>query len=230
MKTRVGSLLLLLGLITGIPAAAIGVPAVLKNLEEPERVSVYTAEARQEILKQDREVATVLNEKTEDEVQIAAVPEPEEPSLENMTPEEWGSLSVHVMNSAPDIWETHKYVQRGLYGRCGEWHDLAISVGWPETEWSTLSYVLYRESRCNIGSHNKTDPMSGSRGLMQINGYWCKKSKWSDAGWLQDRGILSTCDDLYHPTANLRAGLAIWLYGEDKHGCGWRGPWATKCR
>ncbi len=192
MKTRVGSLLLLLGLITGIPAAAIGVPAVLKNLEEPERVSVYTAEARQEILKQDREVATVLSEKTEDEVQIAAVPEPEEPSLENMTPEEWGSLSVHVMNSAPDIWETHKYVQRGLYGRCGEWHDLAISVGWPETEWSTLSYVLYRESRCNIGSHNK--------------------------------------NDLYHPTANLRAGLAIWLYGEDKHGCGWRGPWATKCK
>ena len=118
---------------------------------------------------------------------------------------------------------------RMTYGKCGEWFSLASAVGWPEEEWSTLSYVLHRESRCTIGSHNKTDPMSGSRGLMQINGYWCKPSRWSQAGWLQDRGILNTCDDLYDPEINLRAGLAIWLYGEEKHGCGWRGPWATKC-
>lgn len=116
------------------------------------------------------------------------------------------------------------------YGRCGEWYDLAVNVGWPKEEWPILSYVLYRESRCNVDSHNKTDPMSGSRGLMQINGYWCKPSKWSQKGWLQDRGILNTCDDLYNPEINLRAGLAIWQYGEEKHGCGWRGPWATKCR
>lgn len=118
---------------------------------------------------------------------------------------------------------------RDMYGKCGEWHDLAMMVGWPAEEWPTLSYVLYRESRCNIGSHNKTDPMSGSRGLMQINGYWCKPTKYSKAGWLQDQGILSVCDDLYNPEINLRAGLAIWMYGEDKHGCGWRGPWATRC-
>lgn len=120
-------------------------------------------------------------------------------------------------------------IARDLHGKCGEWRELALMIGWPAEEWPTLSYVLYRESRCNIGSHNKTDPMSGSRGLMQINGYWCKPSKWTKAGWLQDRGILTTCDDLYNPEVNLRAGLAIWLYGEEKHGCGWRGPWATPC-
>lgn len=118
---------------------------------------------------------------------------------------------------------------RATYGKCGEWYALAMLVGWPAEEWPTLSYVLHRESRCNIGSHNKTDPMSGSRGLMQINGYWCRPTKYSKAGWLQDQGILTTCDDLYNPEINLRAGLAIWLYGEDKHGCGWRGPWATRC-
>lgn len=118
---------------------------------------------------------------------------------------------------------------RFLFGKCGEWRELALMVGWPAEEWGTLSYVLHRESRCNIGSHNKTDPMSGSRGLMQINGFWCKPTKYSANGWLQDQGILTTCDDLYDPVVNLRAGLAIWLYGEGKHGCGWRGPWATPC-
>jgi hypothetical protein len=118
---------------------------------------------------------------------------------------------------------------RALYGRCGEWRELALSIGWPAKEWPTLSRVLYRESRCNIDSWNKTDPASGSRGLMQINGYWCRKSQWSQAGWLQDRGVLSTCEDLFIPEVNLKAGLLIWMYGEEKHGCGWRGPWATPC-
>jgi hypothetical protein len=118
---------------------------------------------------------------------------------------------------------------RAMYGKCGEWRELALMIGWPAEEWFTLSHVLYRESRCNVGSHNKTDPMSGSRGLMQINGYWCRPSKWTQAGWLQDRGVLSTCEDLYDPEVNLRAGLHIWMYGEEKHSCGWRGPWATPC-
>lgn len=139
---------------------------------------------------------------------------------------------------APEFIEEDKHIQvepmsveeaRAIYGKCGEWRELALMIGWPAEEWPTLSHVLYRESRCNVGSHNKTDPMSGSRGLLQINGYWCRPSRYSQAGWLQDRDILSTCDDLYNPEVNLRAGLAIWLYGEEKHGCGWRGPWVTRC-
>ena len=119
---------------------------------------------------------------------------------------------------------------QALYGKCGEWHDTALSVGWPEAEWPTLSRVMFRESRCSTDAHNKTDPISGSRGLLQINGYWCRPSRYSQNGWLQDKGILSNCDDLFEPVTNLKAGLAIWLYGEHKHGCGWRGPWATNCQ
>lgn len=118
---------------------------------------------------------------------------------------------------------------RMIYGKCGEWKMLALSIGWPEEQWPTLSKVLFRESRCNPLSHNMSDPVSGSRGLMQINGYWCKPSKYSQNGWLQDHGILSECADLFVPDINLSAGLAIWLYGEQKHGCGWSGPWATSC-
>lgn len=118
---------------------------------------------------------------------------------------------------------------RAEHGRCGEFYDLAMSIGWPADQWPTLGFVMYRESRCNTTSHNKTDPSSGSRGLMQINGFWCRPNQWTDHGWLQDQGILTTCDDLYDPAINLKAGLAIWNYGQEKHGCGWRGPWATKC-
>lgn len=151
------------------------------------------------------------------------------PPVPELTLEQWGALSVHTMNTDPQAWHVFAYEQRNKYGKCGEWHDLAIAAGWPESEWPILSKVMFRESRCNWNSHNKTDPSSGSRGLMQINGYWCRKSQWTQNGWLQDHDILNTCDDLFNPATNLKAGLAMWLYGEEKHGCGWRGPWATPC-
>jgi len=120
-------------------------------------------------------------------------------------------------------------LSRAKYGKCGEYHDLAIQAGWPESQWSTLSYVMYRESRCNTLAHNKFDANGGSRGLIQINGYWCKKSRYSANGWLQDKSILNTCDDLYQPLTNLRAGWAMWQYSQEHNRCGWR-PWSTRCK
>jgi hypothetical protein len=98
-------------------------------------------------------------------------------------------------------------------------------VGWPEAEWPTLSRVLWRESRCQPEALNGSDPNGGSTGLLQINHYWCKPSKYSQAGWLQDQGVLATCEDLYEPRTNLLAGITIFLYGVNKHGYGW-GPWS----
>jgi hypothetical protein len=117
---------------------------------------------------------------------------------------------------------------RLVYGKCGEYYNLAIQAGWPTSQWPTLSKVMYRESRCNTMSFNRSDPNGGSRGLIQINGYWCKKSRWSNNGWLQDRSILRTCDDLFDPLTNLKAGWAMWQYSQTANGCGWR-PWATRC-
>lgn len=117
---------------------------------------------------------------------------------------------------------------RLIYGQCGEYHDLAISVGWNEAQWKKLSFVMYRESRCNTMSYNRNDPNGGSRGLIQINGYWCRKNKYNPSGWLQAKGILSNCDQLFTPEVNLRAGLAMWNYSQARNGCGWK-PWATRC-
>lgn len=54
------------------------------------------------------------------------------------------------------------------YGRCGEWHDLAMWAGFSEADWPTVSRIMYRESRCQPGARNA----SGASGLMQIMPMW----------------------------------------------------------
>lgn len=93
---------------------------------------------------------------------------------------------------------------RLTYGKCGEWHDLAIQVGWPEEEWSFLSQVIYRESRCQVDSWNGADA-----GLTQINKV---HKKWlSEMGW-------SHPDDMFDPEKNLTFALRLW------ESSGWK-PW-----
>ena len=111
---------------------------------------------------------------------------------------------------------------------CAEWYPLAIEVGWPADEWPNVAKIMWRESRCRPEAHNGTDPNGGSFGLMQINAYWCKPSKWTTTGWLQDRNVLDNCQDLYEPAVVLKAALNIYLYSYEKHGYDRRfGPWTT---
>lgn len=93
---------------------------------------------------------------------------------------------------------------RGAYGKCGEWHDLAISVGWPEEEWNFLREVIWRESRCQPDSWNGADA-----GLMQINQVHTE--------WLGMMGM-SHPEDMFDPEKNLLFGFRLWETS------GWR-PW-----
>lgn len=93
---------------------------------------------------------------------------------------------------------------------------LAVTVGWPATELDTLDAIIWRESRCDGRQHNQADPASGSRGLLQINGYWCHTTR-----WLQDAGVLQRCADLFDDVTSLRAGLTIW------NNSGWN-PWGGR--
>lgn len=105
---------------------------------------------------------------------------------------------------------------------CEQALQLALDVGWPAEEMATLARVLWRESRCTPGPvHNPDDPMGGSYGLAQINGFWCTPSSSWPTGWLQAKGIVTECVDLYGSETNLRAALAIW------RNSGWH-PWAMK--
>ena len=103
---------------------------------------------------------------------------------------------------------------------CEQFSALAINLGWPIDERTVLESVMFRESTCTPNAVNSTDPNGGSRGLMQINGFWTP--------WLKQRGIINNVDDLLQAQTNLLAALAIYNYGVERHGYGW-GPWsATK--
>lgn len=124
--------------------------------------------------------------------------------------------------------QKRQQIRRVAY-RHQRWIDLARSIGWPTEQLAHLDYVIERESRGKPDAWNRDDPMGGSRGLTQVNGFWCKRTKYNDhdAGFLAKAGVLDSCDDLFDPEVNLRAALTMWTYGVEEHGCGW-GPWRTK--
>jgi hypothetical protein len=93
---------------------------------------------------------------------------------------------------------------------------LAVNLGWPVSEYATLVKVIKRESNGTPLAHNEDDPMTGSYGLMQINGFWCK----GENSFLQKAGLLTSCEMLLDPQINLRAGLIIFTRS------GWS-PWRT---
>ena len=104
---------------------------------------------------------------------------------------------------------------------CDDAVNLARQVGWPEDQLDTLAVVMLRESNCTPTAHNVDDPMGGSYGLTQINGFWCIPNASWPMGWLQVQDVgVTDCSELYIPEANLRAALAIY------NNSGW-GPWAT---
>jgi hypothetical protein len=90
------------------------------------------------------------------------------------------------------------------HGRCGEWHDLAIQVGWTEEQWPTVDRIMFRESRCDPNAYH---PKYGASGLMQVL-----------ARYTDDCG--GNPGDLFDPAFNLTCSL--WILGEQ----GWS-AWST---
>lgn len=94
---------------------------------------------------------------------------------------------------------------------------LGINLGWPKRQLAKLTEIIARESMGIPQAHNQKDPMGGSYGLMQINGFWCR----GENSFLQQKNIVDSCEMLLDPQVNLLAGLAIW------HNSRWN-PWGGK--
>ena len=103
---------------------------------------------------------------------------------------------------------------------CDDALQLALDLGFPADQLATLELVMKRESNCQTTAFNPNDPMGGSYSLTQINGFWCLPNSQWPIGWLQEKGILEECSDLFNATISLRATLAIY------NNSGWS-PWAT---
>jgi hypothetical protein len=112
---------------------------------------------------------------------------------------------------------------------CAEWFQLSLAAGFTVDYWPQMGVIMYRESRCQPNAHNTADPITGSRGLMQVNGFWCRKSTWypHPAGYLGTLNVLTSCDDLFDPLTNLQAARAIVQYDLDKGRCPWT-QWSTR--
>ena len=107
-----------------------------------------------------------------------------------------------------------------LVTTCTQVASLALAEGLPPSELETALRVAVRESRCTSDAYNALDPNGGSYGIYQINGFWCLPNTNWPTGWLQAKGIVTDCADLYNPTINTRAMVAIWANSN------WS-PWKT---
>jgi hypothetical protein len=131
------------------------------------------------------------------------------------------ALAPYLLEPSTTTFSTSSTIYIDPYtSACEQFSALAVNLGWPADQRTVLESVMFRESRCIPNAVNSDDPNGGSRGLMQINGFWTP--------WLIDAGIITSAENLLQADVNLRAALAIYNYGVDKHGYGW-GPWsATK--
>lgn len=136
---------------------------------------------------------------------------------------EYGEIPLEALGAiSTTSTTTTVWVEPQPKSDCEQALQLALDIGWPASEMATLARVLWRESRCTPGPVlNSDDPMGGSYGLAQINGFWCTPSKSWPKGWLQAKGIVTDCVDLYGSETNLRAALAIWRNSS------WH-PWGIK--
>ena len=107
-----------------------------------------------------------------------------------------------------------------LVTTCTQVATLALAEGLPPSELETALRVAVRESRCTSDAFNPYDTNGGSYSIYQINGFWCRPNENWPIGWLQAKGIVTDCADLFDPTTNTRAMVAIW------RNSGWL-PWTT---
>jgi hypothetical protein len=89
------------------------------------------------------------------------------------------------------------------WAQCPEYYQMALDVGWPESQMRTVMYVMNRESRCNPGATGSNVHGKHAQGLMQLLGWSCPPN------------------GCYDPWSNLSKALDLW------QSSGWR-PWCLR--
>lgn len=150
---------------------------------------------------------------------VITVPPTTSTTLPDLTGVDWIGLAEYTaaQQAEEELAMRHDYIdeQRMLHGPCGEWHDLALEVGWHEEEWPTLSTVLFTESRCDPLAWNGHD--AGGTQINQIHKDWAAQMGFN---WPED---------FFDPRVNLTFAYRLYSSREEKGLCGWK-PWTEPCR
>lgn len=99
--------------------------------------------------------------------------------------------------------------------RCAEWYEASLKAGFTPDDWSTLSRLLWRESRC-IETALAIDDDDYSLGLTQVNLLAHKNWVGPIVQW--------NFDLLYNGELNLFVARILADRAEDAYGCKWQ-PW-----
>lgn len=110
----------------------------------------------------------------------------------------------------PEAPETTQMPRRGI---CPPVYDMGLLVGFTPDEAALLDRIAWHESRCLADAQG--DLTKGvSHGILQIHGpSWCEPNRYWPDGYLQAKGILDTCEDLYDPELSVLAARLIYIEG-----------------
>ena len=135
----------------------------------------------------------------------------------------WGAHQKYMVKNSLDTtlvpkhrMKTAKKVPSNLEKHCLEYAEHAAKAGFPASEIKVVTYVAWKESRCNPKAVNSKDKNGGSHGLMQINNTWTRK--------LVREGIIKSRDELYNPQKNMHAAFFVWTESIKASRYGWK-PW-----
>ena len=98
-------------------------------------------------------------------------------------------------------------------GICPPIYDTALLVGFTPDQSALLDRIAWHESRCSFDIRG--DLTRGvSYGVLQIHGpSWCEPNRYWPRGYLQTKGVLETCEDLFDPTISVIAAYLIYREG-----------------
>ncbi len=115
-----------------------------------------------------------------------------------------------ALETRPEASETTEIARRGI---CPPVYDMAYLVGFTPDQAALLDRIAWHESRCLATARG--DLTEGvSHGILQIHGpSWCEPNRYWPDGYLQAKGILDTCEDLYDPEIAVLAARLIWMEG-----------------
>ena len=110
----------------------------------------------------------------------------------------------------PEAPETTQTARQGI---CPPVYDMALLVGFTPDQAALLDRIAWHESRC-IADIRGDLTKGVSHGILQIHGpSWCEPNRYWPDGYLQAKGILDTCEDLYDPELSVLAARLIYIEG-----------------